>query len=179
MVRGVLLSLAACSLMTAFAANPRAFAAENRAIQSASIVLNGDIAKVFPLFGFMEEKKWSHGWDPQLVSGGEPLQDAVFTVSHDGKIATWIVAEWDEQRHRVTYAVFVPNERAMTIRIQCTPEGKNTRAEVTYTLTILGEPGLAALKEFQQQDFAHRLLHWQLAINYYLETGKQWEGDSH
>ena len=157
---------------------------ERQAVRTATIVLNGDIARVFPLFGAFEEKKWSHGWDPQIVAGSPSLQDTVFTYSHDGLTATWIVTEWDEAQHRVTYAVFVPNDRAMTIRIVCTPEGTTpehtkTRATVTYTFTALSEAGSASLREFEQQDFSHRIQHWQKAIDHYLETGTQWEGDSH
>jgi len=151
----------------------------NRATKTASIVLNGDVSTVFSMFGFLEEKKWSRGWEPTVVSMGATLQDSVFTYTHEGVTATWIVSEWDEARFRVTYSVFVPNERAMTIRIVCSAEGKKTRAEVTYALVALGEQGSAALEEFEQQDFAKRLLHWQYAINHYLETGKQWDGDSH
>jgi hypothetical protein len=153
--------------------------APDQALRPATIVLNGDIATVFPLFGPIEEKKWSRGWDPQIVAGGASLQDTVFTYSHDGLTATWIVTEWDESRHRVTYAVFVPENRAMTIRIACTPEGAKTRATVTYTFTALSQAGNNALHDFEQQDFSQRILHWQKAIDHYLKTGTQWEGDSH
>jgi Polyketide cyclase / dehydrase and lipid transport len=152
---------------------------EKRAVRSATILLNADIAKVFPLFGPLEEKKWSRGWDPQIVAAGATLQNTVFTYSHDGLTATWIVTEWDETRHTVTYAVFVPNDRAMTIRIVCAAEADKTRAQVTYMFTALNEDGTNPLREFEAQDFGRRILHWQHAINYYLETGKQWEGDSH
>ena len=149
-----------------------------RAARSATINLNAGVDKVFPLFGFLEEKKWSLGWDPKVVAMGNSLQDSVFTYTHDHVTATWIVTEYDESRHRVTYAVFVPNNRAMTIRIECSGDQAHTRADIAYSFTVLGEQGEASFREFQQQDFAHRLLHWQHAINHYLETGTQWQGDS-
>jgi hypothetical protein len=67
----------------------------------------------------------------------------------------------------------------MTIRIACTPEGTKTRATVTYTFTALSQAGNNALHDFEQQDFSQRILHWQKAIDHYLKTGTQWEGDSH
>lgn len=153
--------------------------AADQATRTATIVLNGDVAKVFPLFGPIEEKKWSRGWDPRIVAGGASLQDTVFTYSHEGLTATWIVTEWNESQHRVTYAVFVPNDRAMTIRITCTPEGTRTRATITYTFTALSDVATPSLREFEHQDFALRILHWQKAIDHFLETGQQWQGDSH
>ena len=159
--------------------NDHARSDANRATRSATIVLNADVDKVFPLFGFLEERKWSRGWDPQVVAMGDSLQDAVFTHTDDDVTATWMVAEYDETQHRVTYAVLVPNDRAITIRILCAGDAKSTQATVTYTFTMLGEGGAAAFREFQQEDFSRRLLHWQHAINHYLETGKQWQGDSH
>ena len=149
------------------------------AVRTASILLEGDVSRVFPLFGFLEEKKWSRGWDPKVVAMSHTLQDSVFTYSHDGLTATWIVSEFDETSHRATYSVFVPNNRTMTIRIACTAESGNTRAQVTYSFTALSEEGKSQLREFEQQDFSKRIHHWQVAINHYLATGKQWEGDSH
>jgi hypothetical protein len=177
---GAILTVTAAAtimLIVSNAAQPEA--PNNRAIRTATIVLNGDIKRVFPLFGFLEEKKWSRGWDPQVIALGASLQDSVFTVDHEGVTATWIVSEYDEHQHRVTYAVVVPNSRAMTIRITCTSEGAKTRAQVMYTMVSLGENGIAALRDFEQQDFAKRLEHWQHALDHYLETGKQWQGDSH
>lgn len=180
----LLASLFASVMLTSMEAHGQTTKDERQAVRTATIVLNGDIAKVFPLFGAIEEKKWSRGWDPQIVAGGTSLQDTVFTYSHDGLTATWIVTEWNESEHRVTYAVFVPNDRAMTIRIVCTPEqttpkDTKTRATVTYTFTPLSETGKASQKQFEEQNFTHRIQHWQKAIDHYLETGNQWEGDSH
>jgi hypothetical protein len=169
----------ATAMLATIAADPNA--QHNRTIRTASIVLQGDVATVFPLFGPFEEKKWSRGWDPKLVAGGDAasLKDTVFTISHDDLTATWVVTEWDESRHQVTYAVFVPGNRAMTIRIACAAEGTQTRVHVSYMFTALGSNGQAALEDFERQDFARRILHWQYAINHYLKTGTQWEGDSH
>src|SRR5437764_11312815 len=105
------------------------------------------------------------------------LEDSDITVTDNVVTATWIVAEYDEHQHRATYAVFVPNSRGVTIRITCTSEGAKTRAQVMYTMVSLGENGVAALRNFEQQDFAKRLEHWQHAIDHYLETAKQWKGD--
>ena len=169
----------ALALAVGLAITDRASATADRATRTSTITLDADVTAVFPLFGFIEEKKWSRGWDPKIVTLGDSLQDSVFTYSHDGLTATWIVTEYDETHHRATYAIFVPDNRAMTIRIACTPDGPKTRAQVTYTFTALSEQGRSALHEFEQQDFPRRILHWQHAINHYLKTGQQWEGDSH
>jgi hypothetical protein len=175
-------TLIAFAVAIAMATHPEAPQDDTRATRTAAITLNGEVGKVFPLFGPFEEKKWARGWDPQLVSAGATLQDTVFTFSHDGLTATWIIAEWDEARHAVTYAVLTPNDRAMTIRIVCSAVESSsrpqTRVQVTYTFVSLSDQGKKALAEFAGSDFQKRILHWQHAINHYLETGKQWEGDA-
>jgi Polyketide cyclase / dehydrase and lipid transport len=176
---GAILTTSAAATIMLLMSNTAPDAPNASATRTATIVLNGDINRVFPLFGFLEEAKWSRGWDPQVVALGASLQDSVFTVTDNGVTATWIVAEYDEHQHRATYAVFVPNSRAMTIRITCKPDGNKTRVQVAYTMASLGENGVAALRDFEQQDFAKRLEHWQHAIDHYLGTGKQWQGDSH
>src|SRR5690242_17749198 len=177
---GILLTLGlGLTIMLAVSTSAEPDAVANHATRSATILLNGPIDKVFPLFGFLEEKKWSRGWDPRVIATTDSLQDSVFTYSHDGLTATWILTEYDPIEHRVTYAVFVPENRTMTIRIVCAPEGSRTRATVSYTFTALSKQGASDLSQFEQQDFALRILHWQHAIDHYLETGQQWQGDSH
>lgn len=165
--------------MNAMSSNAPSDTASKSVSRTTEIILSSHIDRVFPLFGFVEEKKWVRGWDPKVVALGASLQDSVFTVNNDGVIATWILTEYDEHLHRAAYAVFVPNVRTMTIRITCAAEGNKTRAQVMYTMVLLGESGAAALQEFEQQDFPQRIQRWQHAIDHYLETGKQWQGDSH
>jgi hypothetical protein len=38
-----------------------------RVAQTATILLNDRVDKVFPLFGAFEERKWAEGWNPTLI----------------------------------------------------------------------------------------------------------------
>jgi len=34
-----------------------------RISKTAGLIINGNVEKVFPLFGAFEERKWAEGWD--------------------------------------------------------------------------------------------------------------------
>lgn len=38
-----------------------------RISKSAQFIVSESIEKVFPLFGPIEEVKWAHGWDPEVI----------------------------------------------------------------------------------------------------------------
>jgi len=142
-------------------------------VQSASIVLNGNIEKVFPLFGAMEEKKWSPDWQPMPVfpASGKMEEGFIFkTPDHvpDAPLRTWIVAKYDLSDHLVKYIVATANQITM-ITVHCSQSDLNkTKAEITYTLTGLNEEGNEISQHLIIRIFKHNLQDWETAINQYL-----------
>ena len=72
----------------------------------------------------------------------------------------------------VIYTVFTEN-RVWTIKVQCADIEKNkTEAEITYTFTSLNEKGIEINRESLETMYEKKLKDWEIAINYFLETGK-------
>jgi hypothetical protein len=148
-----------------------------RLSRTATIILNGAVEKVFPLFGAIEEKKWADGWNPSvLYPKSEQIEEGmVFTTQghgHGEDRFAWIVSRHQVEEHLIEYVVSTAN-RYWVIDIQCAaPSKDHTKATVRYTytgLTVLGnEINSHAIKKMFERD----LEDWAEAINHYLETGK-------
>jgi hypothetical protein len=142
-------------------------------VQSASIVLLGNIDKVFPLFGAMEEKKWSEGWHPTPVFpvSGNMEEGLIFQspdhVPNSG-LLTWVVAKYDRLNHQVQYIVTSAN-RVTVITVACSRvDDDHTKAEITYQLTGLNEEGNEISHHLIAKIFENKLTGWETAINNYL-----------
>lgn len=144
-------------------------------VQSASIVLNGNIEKVFPLFGAMEEKKWSPDWQPEPVfpASGKMEEGFIFqTPDHmpNAPLRTWVVARYDLSEHFVKYIVTTAN-RVTIITVHCSKTGVNkTKAEILYVITGLTEEGNEISHHSIVNMFKQNLRDWEEAINKYLST---------
>jgi len=142
-------------------------------VQSASIVLNGNIEKVFPLFGAMEEKKWSEGWNPTPIfpASGNMEEGFIFqTPDHvpGQPLLTWVVSKYSPASHQVRYVITSPL-RVTVIAVNCTKlNDSSTKAEITYTLTGLSEEGNEISHHLITKMFKHNLKDWETAINNYL-----------
>ena len=150
-----------------------------------SIILNASIKKVFPLFGPIEEKKWAHGWNPQIIfaSTNRLEQKMVFKTNmtgHKQKEEThciWIISRYVPRQALIEYTVFT-TERVWWITIQCQEQisDRSTRAKITYTFTGLTEKGNSINAKHLARIYAHNLKDWEKAINYFLKTGKTFRG---
>ena len=152
-----------------------------RISRTSSIILNASLKTVFPLFGPIEEKKWTHGWDPQIVfSSTNKLElKMVFKTQMTGhkekedSDCIWIVSRFLPQQALIEYTVFT-FERVWWITIQCQEEKSNltTRAKITYIFTGLTENGNSINQKHLARIYEHDLKDWEEAINYFLRTGK-------
>jgi len=144
---------------------------------SARIILNDSIEKVFPLFSPLEEKKWDNSWNPDFLypPKGEFVENLVFKTKSNNKIEkefNWIISYLNAKDYLVIYNVFTEN-RVWTIKVQCADIEKNkTEAEITYTFTGLNEKGIEINRESLETMYEKKLKDWEIAINYFLETGK-------
>jgi len=141
------------------------------------IRLEGDVARVFPLFGPLRESEWAEGWTPRIVwPADEVVQERlVFVVRSPhgaGRETMWVVSRYDEDQALVEYTVFEP-ESVHWIRIRCRSAGdsKETEAAVTYTYVGATESACRRNERALANMYRHDLKDWENAINHYLRTG--------
>ena len=144
---------------------------------SARIVLNDSIEKVFPLFSPLEETRWDNSWNPDFLypPKGKFVENLVFKTKSSNQIEkefNWIISYLNTKDYLVIYTVFTEN-RVWTIKVQCADIEKNkTEAEITYTFTGLNEKGIEINRKSLETMYEKKLKDWEIAINYFLETGK-------
>ncbi|MCX6143191.1 MAG: hypothetical protein NTZ35_08225 [Ignavibacteriales bacterium] len=154
----------------------KSFKAE-RLSRTATIILNGAVEKVFPLFGAIEEKKWADGWNPSILfPKSEQIEEGmVFTTQghdHGESNYAWIVSRCKVENHLIEYIVSTAN-RYWVIDIECAASSKDhTNATVRYTYTGLTELGNEINRHAIKKMFERDLKDWEEAMNHYLETGK-------
>ena len=140
-----------------------------------SILLNGNIDEVFPLFGALEEQKWLSTWKPDLVYSqtGNDEKNMIFkTTPHlpDANINFyWVMTELSKERHVIGYAIFSIHH-ITTIEILCTATGQVTKTDVTYNFTGLDEQGNEWITKMSDIIFQNDLKDWQEKINDYLRS---------
>jgi hypothetical protein len=167
-----MLSMISIAVFGSIQISAQGFKAE-QFVQNASIVLSGNIEKVFPLFGAMEEKKWSEGWNPiPIFPASGNMQDGFIFQTPDhvpgASLLTWVVSKYDLTRHQVQYIITGSN-RVIMISINCSKLVENsTKAEITYQLTGLNEEGNEISHHLIDKMFEHNLKDWETAINNYL-----------
>src|SRR5947207_7248742 len=88
--------------------------------QSFTIILNGSISEVTPLFGPVREAEWAPDWSPRFFHPvkGAQREGVVFTTSSgDGRDRLWLVTTYDVWNGRVEYVVVTPTFTANQIKI--------------------------------------------------------------
>lgn len=155
--------------------NDSPFSAE-RVSRSATILLEGPIDTVFPLFGPVEESKWEDGWNPVILypKSGELEEGMVFTSPARGygeAQYAWIVSKYQAENHIIEYIVSTAN-RYWVIAVHCNDvSDEQTRATVRYTYTGLTSLGNDINRHAIEFMYRNNLKDWEEAINHYLRTG--------
>src|SRR5437762_10369822 len=93
--------------------------------QSFTIVLNGSVSEVTPLFGPVHEAEWAPDWSPRFIHPvkGAQREGVVFTTSSgDGRDRLWLVTTYDVRNGRVEYVVVTPAFTANQIKICVIPD---------------------------------------------------------
>ncbi len=152
-----------------------------RISKTATVLVNGKIENVFPLFGAFEERKWADGWNPTLIypSTEIMMEGTTFKTSghghgHNNKSEAeflWRVSKFEPEKYLTQYLVSTEN-RYWTITVICSPSGNSTRAGITYTYIGLNNEGNALNATALEKMYARDLKDWEKAINYFLETGQ-------
>lgn len=147
-----------------------------RVSRSSSIVLDGPIEKVFPLFGPVREKEWAEGWNPQIIYSvsSEVEEHMIFQTygAYGGEETyTWAITQFNPGQYRIEYTVSTA-KRIWFIRVECEGYDTKTLATITYTYTGLSAEGNELNKEAIEKMYARDLKDWEEALNYYLNHGK-------
>jgi len=145
-----------------------------RISRSATLSLNADIDKVFPLFGPVLEKEWAYSWDPEIIFSGTDLveEGMIFRTKGEEEHYTWVVTKYQPDNYIVEYTVNT-STRIWFILVACKQAGSKTLAKVTYTYTGLTGKGMELNRAALAKMFEFDLRDWEDAINFYLQTGRQ------
>jgi len=144
--------------------------------QQSSLILNGKIEEVFPLFGFWEEKKWAFGWKPVIVFPDFPdiKEGTVFKTESsfiEEPSYNWIISKYEPENYFIEYIVSTQN-RIWVIKVQCLSlDNQKTKAIISYSYVALNETGKNYNQLALNEIFKSNLKDWEEAINYYIETG--------
>lgn len=142
--------------------------------KTATILLNGSIENVFPLFNPIEEQKWEPAFIPQFIyPSDETVQEGMSfkTGGHgDETEYLWIITKYDQSKHLIQYLVSTSN-RYWTITVKCSESGDKsapTSANITYTYYALNETGIQMNSKSLERMYSRELKDWEEAINTYL-----------
>jgi hypothetical protein len=143
--------------------------------QSFTIVLNGSVADVTPLFGPVREAEWSPDWSPRFIhpTKGAQREGVVFTTTGGhGQDRLWLLIAYDVANGRVEYVVMTPAFTVNEIRIRVVPEGeKDCKATITYRRSALTPEGNEEVAKLDAHWAEEQRIHWEAAINEALAKG--------
>lgn len=150
----------------------------NRIERSASFMVKSGVEQVFPLFGPIREKEWAAGWNPEIIYATHPEVEEHMIFSTPGILPgeqfIWAVTQYRPHDFLIEYTVSA-KDRVWFITVRCKPQDEHTTVTVTYSYTGLTEQAGRLNQQALESMFVHQLKDWEDAINFYLETGKQFE----
>lgn len=147
--------------------------ASEKVSRSATIILQGKIERVFPLFGAFEERKWAKGWEPTLIYPSTEVIEEGTTFktkshSHNENEYLWRVSKFYPKDFLIQYLVSTEN-RYWTITVKCAPASETTTsATITYSFIGLNALGNSLNRHALDSMYNENLLDWQAEINEYL-----------
>jgi hypothetical protein len=143
--------------------------------QSFTIVLNGSVSEVTPLFGPVREAEWAPDWSPRFIHPvqGAQREGVVFTTSSgDGRDRLWLVTTYDVRNGRVEYVVMTSAFTANEIKIRVIPHREqHCKATITYRRSALTPEGNEEVAKLDAHWAEEQRIHWETAINEALAKG--------
>lgn len=138
--------------------------------QTRSFRLDASCERVFPLFTPVGERAWAAGWNPEMLSGGEERGSVFRTLAHEAE-TLWIVADYQPDHGRVSYARLKLGSNFGLVDVQCRGVGDASEIEVRYTLTGVSPAGEAFVREFLADDhFGAFIAEWKRDIDTVLSS---------
>jgi hypothetical protein len=143
--------------------------------QSFTIILNGSVSDVTPLFGPVREAEWALDWSPRFLhpTQGVQREGVVFTTSRGhGSDRLWLLTTYDARNGRVEYVVVTPAFTANEIKIRVVPDGEHhCKATITYRRSALAPEGNEEVANLDAHWAEEQRNHWETAINEALAKG--------
>ncbi len=143
--------------------------------QSFTIILNGSVSEVTPLFGPVREAEWAPDWSPRFIHPVQGVQreGVVFTTSPgDGRDRLWLLTTYDVRNGRVKYVVVTPAFTANEIKIRVIPDReKHCKVTITYRRSALTPEGNEEVFKLNAHWAEEQRIHWETAINEALAKG--------
>ena len=143
--------------------------------QSFTIILNGSVSDVTPLFGPVREAEWAPDWSPRFIHPalGAQREGVVFTTSRgDGGDRLWLLTTYDVRNGLVEYVVVTPAFTASEIKIRVVPDGEHhCKATITYQHSALAPEGNEEVAKLDAHWAEEQRNHWETAINEALAKG--------
>ncbi|MGZ8754742.1 MAG: hypothetical protein ACXW15_06090 [Acidimicrobiia bacterium] len=142
-----------------------------------TIVLHAEPDTVFPLFGPIREAEWAAGWEPRIVAGDgqAPARGCVFrTTDRERGETVWLLVQLDVEKRRIGYVRTTPQSDLAEISIGIEPKGSGqSSARISYRITGLSDAGNRYVDSFTEDWYGELIDEWAVAINHYLNTGRQ------
>jgi hypothetical protein len=135
------------------------------------IVLQGTIARVFPLFTPIGETYWVDDCAPEFLhpGSGDTVEGMVFRTTHGAEATLWACVDWDPSRYRVRYARVTPSSRFGFVEVACRPAPHDrTEAAISYTFTALTSEGRTYLASLTASVFEEMIEDWRMRIDRWL-----------
>jgi hypothetical protein len=143
--------------------------------QSFTIILNGSVSDVTPLFGPVREEEWAPDWSPHFIhpAHGVQREGVVFTTRPGhGRDPLWLLTTYDARNGRVEYVVVTPAFTANEIKIRVVPDGeRHCKATITYRRSALAPEGNEEVAKLNAHWAEEQRIHWETAINEVLAKG--------
>jgi hypothetical protein len=143
--------------------------------QSFTIILNGSVSDITPLFGPVREVEWAPDWSPHFIYPAQGVQreGVVFTTtSSHGKERLWLLTTYDVWNGWVEYVVVTPAFTANEIKIRVVPDGEHhCKATITYRRSALAPEGNEEVAKLDAHWAEEQRNHWETAINEALAKG--------
>ena len=143
--------------------------------QTFTIMLDGSVSDVTPLFGPVCEAEWAPDWSPRLIYPAQGVQrdGVVFTTTRDhGRDRLWLLTTYDVRNGRVEYVVMRPGVTANEIKIRVVPDGEHyCEATITYQRSALAPEGNEEVSKLDAHWAKEQQVRWETAINEVLAKG--------
>ena len=143
--------------------------------QSFTIILNGSVSNITPLFGPVREAEWAPDWSPRFIHPAQGVQreGVVFTTNAGhGRDRLWLLTTFDLRNGRVEYVVVIPAFTANEIKIRVVADGEqHCKAVITHRRSALAPEGNEEVAKMDAHWAEEQRLHWERAINEALAKG--------
>jgi hypothetical protein len=134
---------------------------------------------VFAVIEPVAEVEWAPSFEYQWVYARDGAQakagqegDVFLTQHHSGLgsqgTAIWVIARRDFTERRIQFVRVIPDFQITQIDVHVTPDGRQSKCEITYTYTALSNHGREQLKHITCEHYEAQMKEWEEQVNGYL-----------